>query len=203
MGAEGRSQYVDQPERLRLVALRRAQYAGIDAVTVLDVDLDRVEHHGVEDHAGDLRDGRRLVGAARRAGWRRAADADRDDPIGAQVDCRAERGGVADRAVAVVVAVDLNGGKEDRDRDGWIRRHALELGSGGEEALLDEPRQHPDLVGAASAAAGEDERGPWSIRHVGPLCTSRRGTALHGPQGTAGARVPRGAAAQACHGLPR
>ena len=84
---------------------------------MIDIELDRVEHHGIEQHPGDL-GGRRWSVAPRR--WidrpPGGAGADGDEALGAEMNRGTQRAGVADAPVAEIAAVDLDSREEDGNR---------------------------------------------------------------------------------------
>src|SRR4029450_8049992 len=94
---------VDPAEGIGSIGAAATDHAAVDAAAVLDIALDCVEHHRVEQHAGDLCD-RRWGGPVppRRLGGSRSLHADGDDALSAEVDGRTERCGVADRTVAEI-----------------------------------------------------------------------------------------------------
>ena len=166
-------QHVDFAERIVRAARPTMQHARVHPFAVLDVDLDGVEHDGVEEHPRDLCHGGRLTRAGRCRVRRWSADTDRDDAVRAEVDGGAERRRVADRAIPEVPARDLDRGEEDRD------------GARGEEVLdanggaLDAPAatrppgsvwrrgEEDHAVGGVEIGGDECQRRDTSLRHVG------------------------------------
>src|SRR5512135_2539603 len=134
----------------------------VDALQALDIDHQAIEKDAVQRVAGDLRERRIDVRARARLVERLPAGADDQYAVRAEVQRRADRRDLAHRAVAKVLAVHLDRGKNEGQR------------RGGEQVLeLERHRRADPLIALPALESGT----ALEERHALARSVARRGHA--------------------------